>query len=131
MFRRPTLSAANLCAALAYAAFFATIFQASLFMQQVLGYSALRTGVAYLAIATTALLTAAGLAPRLLFNTEETPMNMTENAARLRSLHRRGDPLVLVNAWDVASAGRVVAAGGRAVATLAAVDRLAAELLTA
>ncbi|WP_204009848.1 MFS transporter [Virgisporangium aurantiacum] len=66
MFRRPTLSAANLCAALAYAAFFATIFQASLFMQQVLGYSALRTGVAYLAIAATALLTAAGLAPRLL-----------------------------------------------------------------
>lgn len=66
MFRRPTLSAANLGAALAYAAFFATIFQASLFMQQVLGYSALRTGVAYLAIATTALVTAAGLAPRLL-----------------------------------------------------------------
>jgi 2-methylisocitrate lyase-like PEP mutase family enzyme len=44
-------------------------------------------------------------------------MNMTESAARLRSLHRRGDPLVLVNVWDVASAGRVVAAGGRAVAT--------------
>jgi 2-methylisocitrate lyase-like PEP mutase family enzyme len=40
--------------------------------------------------------------------------------ARLRSLHRRGDPLVLVNAWDVATARRVVAAGGRAVATSSA-----------
>jgi 2-methylisocitrate lyase-like PEP mutase family enzyme len=42
------------------------------------------------------------------------------NAMKLRSLHRRGDPLVLVNAWDVASAERVVAAGGRAVATSSA-----------
>jgi 2-methylisocitrate lyase-like PEP mutase family enzyme len=41
-------------------------------------------------------------------------------AELLRSLHRRGDPLVLVNAWDVASAQRVVAAGGRAVATSSA-----------
>lgn len=38
-------------------------------------------------------------------------------ADRLRSLHRRGDPLVLVNAWDVASARRVVAAGGQAIGT--------------
>ncbi len=66
MFRRPTLNAANLVAALVYAAFFATIFQASLLMQQVLGYSALRTGVAYLAIAATAVVTAAGVAPVLL-----------------------------------------------------------------
>jgi 2-methylisocitrate lyase-like PEP mutase family enzyme len=45
----------------------------------------------------------------------------TKNAAgTLRSLHRPGDPLVLVNAWDVASARRVVAAGGRAVATTSA-----------
>jgi 2-methylisocitrate lyase-like PEP mutase family enzyme len=45
---------------------------------------------------------------------------MTDLAARgaeLRALHRPGDPLVLVNAWDVASARHVVAAGGRAVAT--------------
>lgn len=42
---------------------------------------------------------------------------LTTAAERLRSLHRRGDPLVLVNAWDAASAQRVVAAGGRAVAT--------------
>ena len=41
-------------------------------------------------------------------------------AATLRELHRRGDPLVLVNAWDVASAQRVVAAGGRAVGTSSA-----------
>jgi EmrB/QacA subfamily drug resistance transporter len=66
MFRRRTLNAANLAAALVFAAFFATIFQASLFMQQVLGYSALRTGAAYLAIAGTAVVFAAGPAPRLL-----------------------------------------------------------------
>ncbi|MBF6469043.1 MFS transporter [Nocardia beijingensis] len=66
MFRRPTLNAANLVAALVYAAFFATIFQASLLMQQVLGYSALRTGVAYLAIAATAVVVAAGVAPMAL-----------------------------------------------------------------
>jgi EmrB/QacA subfamily drug resistance transporter len=66
MFRRPTLNAANLAAALVFGAFFATIFQASLFMQQVLGYSALRTGLAYLAIAATAVVVAAGPAPRLL-----------------------------------------------------------------
>lgn len=66
MFRRPTLNAANLVAALVYAAFFATIFQASLLMQQVLGYSALRTGVAYLAIAATSVVAAAGIAPTVL-----------------------------------------------------------------
>jgi 2-methylisocitrate lyase-like PEP mutase family enzyme len=38
----------------------------------------------------------------------------------LQSLHRRGDPLVLVNAWDVASAEHVVAAGAQAVATSSA-----------
>lgn len=42
--------------------FLATIFQASLFMQQVLGYSAMRTGLAYLAIAGTAVVVAAGVA---------------------------------------------------------------------
>jgi EmrB/QacA subfamily drug resistance transporter len=66
MFRRRTLNAANLVAALVFGAFFATIFQASLFMQQVLGYSALRTGLAYLAIAATAVVVAAGPAPRML-----------------------------------------------------------------
>ncbi|GAB2581235.1 DHA2 family efflux MFS transporter permease subunit [Streptomyces capparidis] len=66
MFRRPTLNAANAVAALVFGAFIATIFQASLFMQQVLGYSALRTGVAYLAIAMTSVVAAAGIAPRVL-----------------------------------------------------------------
>jgi len=36
---------------------------------------------------------------------------------RLRSLHRRGDPLLLPNAWDVATARAVVAAGFPVVAT--------------
>jgi 2-methylisocitrate lyase-like PEP mutase family enzyme len=35
----------------------------------------------------------------------------------LRSLHRPGDPVVLPNAWDVASARAVVAAGFPVVAT--------------
>ncbi|GAA4455191.1 DHA2 family efflux MFS transporter permease subunit [Phytohabitans houttuyneae] len=66
MFRRRTLNGANLVAVLVFASFFATIFQASLFMQQVLGYSALRTGFAYLAIATTAVVVAAGPSSRLI-----------------------------------------------------------------
>src|SRR6476646_8034947 len=47
-------------------------------------------------------------------------MQATELRARcelLRSLHRRGDPLVLPNAWDVATAKAVVAAGFAVVAT--------------
>jgi EmrB/QacA subfamily drug resistance transporter len=65
MFRRSTLNAANLVAALAFGSFFATIFQASLFMQQVLRYSAIRTGVAYLAIAGTAFVAAGAVAARV------------------------------------------------------------------
>ena len=38
----------------------------------------------------------------------------------LRSLHRPGEPLVLVNTWDAASARRVEAAGGRAIGTSSA-----------
>ena len=41
-------------------------------------------------------------------------------ADRLRALHVAGDPLVLVNAWDVASAREVVAAGATAVGTSSA-----------
>ncbi|WP_438871389.1 isocitrate lyase/PEP mutase family protein [Paractinoplanes lichenicola] len=44
-------------------------------------------------------------------------MAVTEN---LRSLHMPGKPLVLVNAWDAASARIVEAAGSRAVATTSA-----------
>jgi 2-methylisocitrate lyase-like PEP mutase family enzyme len=46
--------------------------------------------------------------------------DLAERAALLRSLHRPGKPLMLVNAWDVASAQHVVAAGGLAVATSSA-----------
>src|SRR5258708_35380541 len=46
--------------------------------------------------------------------------DLVARAARLRELHKAGDPLVLVNAWDVASAEHVVASGGRAIATSSA-----------
>src|ERR671929_723966 len=39
---------------------------------------------------------------------------------RLRSLHKRGEPLLLPNAWDVATARAVVAAGFPVVATTSA-----------
>ncbi len=41
-------------------------------------------------------------------------------ATELRGLHRRGEPLILVNVWDAASAARVAAVGARAVATSSA-----------
>lgn len=41
-------------------------------------------------------------------------------AQRLLDLHRPGDPLVLINAWDAASARSVEAAGAAAVATSSA-----------
>ncbi|MGW5671899.1 isocitrate lyase/PEP mutase family protein [Micromonospora sp. NPDC003776] len=41
-------------------------------------------------------------------------------ALHFRSLHVPGEPLVLVNAWDVASARIIAAAGARAVATTSA-----------
>ena len=41
-------------------------------------------------------------------------------ARRLRELHRPGDPLLLVNAWDAATARRAEAAGSHAVATSSA-----------
>ena len=65
MFRRRTLSTAIVVAGLMWASFFATVFEASLFMQQVLRYSAIRTGVAYLAIALTSVVIAAGVAARV------------------------------------------------------------------
>ncbi|MCM0677737.1 isocitrate lyase/phosphoenolpyruvate mutase family protein, partial [Micromonospora phytophila] len=42
------------------------------------------------------------------------------SAELFRSLHTAGSPLVLVNAWDAASARIVAAAGARAVATTSA-----------
>jgi EmrB/QacA subfamily drug resistance transporter len=65
MLRRPTLIVAIVIAALTFGTFFSVIFQASLFMQQALGYSALETGVAYLAMAGTAFVVAGGVAARV------------------------------------------------------------------
>jgi 2-methylisocitrate lyase-like PEP mutase family enzyme len=45
---------------------------------------------------------------------------LAAHADELRSLHRPGDPLVLVNAWDVASAQNVERAGARAIGTSSA-----------
>ncbi|MEV4089194.1 isocitrate lyase/phosphoenolpyruvate mutase family protein, partial [Nonomuraea fuscirosea] len=41
----------------------------------------------------------------------------TDDASELRALHVPGDPLVLPNVWDAASARAVQAAGFPAVAT--------------
>src|SRR3954471_21821375 len=43
--------------------------------------------------------------------------DLDSRCALLRSLHRPGDPLLLPNAWDVATARAVVAAGFPVVAT--------------
>lgn len=45
------------------------------------------------------------------------PLDQVALAERLRALHTPGDPLVLVNVWDVLGARVVEAAGARAVAT--------------
>jgi 2-methylisocitrate lyase-like PEP mutase family enzyme len=45
---------------------------------------------------------------------------LTAAAQRLREQHKPGNPLILVNAWDVASARQVEAAGALAVATSSA-----------
>ena len=44
----------------------------------------------------------------------------TDSAEVFASLHKAGDPLLLANAWDVASAVAVQAAGARAIATTSA-----------
>ena len=63
--RNRTLVAANLSAFFAFSAFFSFIFLGSLFMQQVLGYSATKTGVAWLATSFTAFVGAAVAGARL------------------------------------------------------------------
>jgi 2-methylisocitrate lyase-like PEP mutase family enzyme len=47
-------------------------------------------------------------------------MTQREKAERLRELHRPGDPLVLVNAWDALSARVIEEAGAEAIATTSA-----------
>ena len=63
--RNRTLVAANLSAFFVFGAFFAFIFLGSLFMQQVLGYSPTRTGVAWLATSATSFVAAAIAGARL------------------------------------------------------------------
>src|SRR3954447_22912980 len=46
-----------------------------------------------------------------------TGTELESHCEQLRSLHRSGDPLLLPNAWDVATARAVVAAGFPVVAT--------------
>jgi 2-methylisocitrate lyase-like PEP mutase family enzyme len=48
------------------------------------------------------------------------PTLLAELATRLKKLHQPGDPLVVLNAWDAASATRIAAAGFPAVATSSA-----------
>ncbi|HLK01157.1 MAG TPA: isocitrate lyase/phosphoenolpyruvate mutase family protein [Streptosporangiaceae bacterium] len=46
--------------------------------------------------------------------------SQTDQAARFAALHKPGDPLLLPNAWDPASAAIIAAAGARAIATTSA-----------
>ena len=48
------------------------------------------------------------------------PADLQSNCDLLRSLHTPGEPLLLPNVWDVATAGAVVAAGFPVVATTSA-----------
>ena len=63
--RHRTLVAANLSAFFAFSAFFSFIFLATLLMQQVLGYSPTKTGVAWLATSMTAFVASAVAGARL------------------------------------------------------------------
>ncbi|MGH3166154.1 MAG: isocitrate lyase/PEP mutase family protein [Trebonia sp.] len=52
--------------------------------------------------------------------TPSSTIDLQRQCDQLRSLHRPGSPLLLPNAWDVATARAVVAAGFRVVATTSA-----------
>jgi hypothetical protein len=65
MFRHRALISATLVAALVFGSFLATIYQGTLFLQQVLGYSAIVTGTAWLATSVSSLLVAGAVAARL------------------------------------------------------------------
>ena len=64
-FRNRALTSATLVAALVFGSFLATIYQGTLFLQQVLGYSAIVTGTAWLATSVSSLIVAGALAARL------------------------------------------------------------------
>ncbi|SHN01360.1 MFS transporter [Actinacidiphila paucisporea] len=76
IFRLPTLRAANLAMALMLGAMLTLFFFASLFMQQVLGYDALRTGLAYVPLAL-AVVVGAGLASGLVAKFPAKPVLIT------------------------------------------------------
>ncbi|HEY5985604.1 MAG TPA: MFS transporter [Streptosporangiaceae bacterium] len=59
IFRRPALAAANVLAALLFGSFAPLIFLTTLYMQQVLGYSALRAGLSFLAMSVSSLVASA------------------------------------------------------------------------
>ncbi len=65
IFRRPQLRAANLVILLLYAALFSTFFFVTLYMQEVLGYSALQAGVGFLPMTLT-VFAASQFAPRVI-----------------------------------------------------------------
>src|SRR3712207_6882267 len=56
IFRLQTVTGANVAGFILGSALFAMFLMLTLYMQQVLGYSAMRTGVAYLAVAGTAII---------------------------------------------------------------------------
>jgi EmrB/QacA subfamily drug resistance transporter len=65
MFRLKTLTAANIVAGLVMGSFFGTAFQITLFLQQVLGYSPLRTGAAGVITAASSIIVASAIAARV------------------------------------------------------------------
>jgi EmrB/QacA subfamily drug resistance transporter len=65
IFRQPTLTAANVLAALLFASFTPLIFLTTLYMQQVLGYPALRAGLSFLAMSVSSLVASAVVGTRL------------------------------------------------------------------
>ena len=65
IFRHRTLTAAIGVSVLLWGSFFAVIFQGTLFMQQALDYSAMRTGAAWLAATGSSLVVAGAIAPRV------------------------------------------------------------------
>jgi EmrB/QacA subfamily drug resistance transporter len=66
IFRHRTLTAALVVSLLLWGSQLAVIFQGTLFMQQVLGYSAIGTGVAWLAATCSGFATAGAVAPRVI-----------------------------------------------------------------
>jgi predicted MFS family arabinose efflux permease len=66
MLRRGTLNAANVVAALMFGSFLGFVLQANLLIQHGFGYSAIATGLAWMATSLTALTAASVVAPRLL-----------------------------------------------------------------